>query len=309
MNWLFLLLLPLVLCSNPTPCGLEPLSPRQCRFIFCYPAGFSEFQGLSPRLLLRAPLTSTLPYICLNESDATGLPSGDVRLIKRTGEAFVAVAAEQNRTYARASEFGSGARPLSKRFFGVSEVEFPLMSGRSGVVRKPFKRGQAALLDDVCVVIPIQKYQLVTGVGEDAKRRVMRTTDPRDCIAYRAVIGLIIVQLTWDAADDLDLLVREPDDNPIARFKPESDTKGRLIRDNLVGSCVNGTVGREQVTYRTRATPLTGLYEVQIRHFRACGGPVNWDLQVVLDGTLVLARNGTSTGGRDSVVWDDTFTY
>lgn len=208
------------------------------------------------------------------------------------------------------SAFGNVVPPFGKGHFGVRELALPIIPGKSGVVRKASRGNQTAALDDVCVVIPIQKYQLTNDVRGRSRTEVIRTNQPNDCIAYRAVVGVIIVQLTWDMPDDFDLFVFEPNGTPITRFSPNSPSGGRLLNDNLIRSCKDATTaGREQVTYRTRATPLNGVYRVQVRHFRACGNSVGWNLQVVIDGVVVLDRAGTSNENIDSVVLDDTFRY
>lgn len=63
-------------------------------------------------------------------------------------------------------------------------------------------------MDDLCIMLPITRYRVL-----DVNRTVVRRVETReriDCISIRVRAPLILVELTWNSADDLDLEVTEP---------------------------------------------------------------------------------------------------
>lgn len=281
--------------KNNSPCA------DFCKFTFCLPDGQDTRTTKSPRLLLRDPNVATHPFVCtVDSNDRFGR-------IKRVGEAMVAVANSRPRNFVPISNFklGQVSRRFKKNYFKLREISVPPLPGKLGISRGRSLGDQADFVDDVCVYFPLLKYQIfLNGVRKNVKRAELE-----DCVAFRAVLGVLIIEFTWNAGDDFDLTVTEPNGNVISRSRPRSSTGGRLIRDNNVGTCGIAPVGREQVTYRTRATPLAGTYTVQARHFRSCGPVVDYGLTVIANGKSKLTNSGSTDVGSDELVLTETFTY
>lgn len=115
------------------------------------------------------------------------------------------------------------------------------------------------------------------------------------------------MELSWDSGDDLDLEVREPDGDVVSRDN-ESTKAGELNNDNNVGSCDISPAGKEAILYRNRVPIMPGEYTATIRHFNNCGnGSTKWRLRIVIDGEIVLIRNGNSNANDNAVIGSEPF--
>lgn len=255
-----------------------------------------------PRLLLRDPNVATYPFMCsIDTNERLGK-------IQKVGEAMVAVANSRPRNFVPVSSFASGqVRPaFKKNYFKLCEISFPSLPGKFRISRGKSRGNQDQFVDDVCVYFPLKRYEQVLPSGEILKKK---GTDRSECVGFRAAIGVLIIEFTWNAGDDFDLAVIEPDGNEIDVSIPNSATGGRLIKDNNVGTCGIAPVGREQMAYRTRASPLAGDYKIEVRHFTSCGSPVEYSLVVVANGKKKLIRSGTADVGRNQLVLTETFSF
>lgn len=261
---------------------------RRCRFRFCGPAGAARPAGA--RLLLRAPNTALSARLCRPGR----LP---LARVLASGEANVSAAGGAP---APASQFAPAglAPPLRRDFFKV----FPLPTGRQGVGRKRSFGNQERFLDGLCVVLPMERFEVARGKGGVR----VREGDERDCVSFVTSNPAVLVELSWNTRDNLDLAVEEPDGDVVSREKPRSEN-GRLTNDNNVG-CGRGRSGKEAVVYGSAGEVETGGYTAVVRHTRNCGGPrTRWKVRIVVRGELVKVEKGFSEGGGGQVIAEVPF--
>lgn len=131
---------------------------------------------------------------------------------------------------------------------------------------------------------------MVDGRGDDAA-----------CVKFIAIVPRILVELTWDKADNFDLTVTEPDGTIINRNKLKSNSGGRLVRDQNVDACDLQINGREQILWpiTSESLPLEGLYRVRVIERKGCNtGPAKWSFSVIIGGVNVLFKEGKSDGNK-----------
>lgn len=294
---LSLISLSLGICRkrNPNPCA------DFCKFTFCLTDGFDTPTIPSSRLLLRDPRVATYPFVCAADN------STKIGRIKRVGEAQVACANNRPRTFFPISKYAAGLvhPPFHRKQIRLRPVTFPVLEGKYGISRERSRGNQDVFLDDICVYIPLLRYELFIGERKNFIKRVTLL----DCVAFRAVLGVLVIEFTWSAGNDFDLSVTEPNGNVINNSNDRSPTGGRLIKDNNIGKCGIAPVGREQVTYRTRARPLAGQYLVEVRHFESCGPEVEFALAIIANGVNTILERGTTNAGDNQVVLSKTFTF
>lgn len=310
------------LTSLPIYGQLAPVSRQKdrcgdfCTFYFCKPdADRTVFDVVGPRLIVRDANVASFPFVCRKI-----VPSGrdffnqTVR-VGKTAEALVHPADDRNespRPFVPISKFRPDglSPPYPKTYFSLRDIDrFPPLPGEKGISRSANKGNQEEFIDDLCVYIPIRSYDLL---NEDLSldRRVRRTKELEDCVSFRTTAPRILVELTWDSPDDLDLRVEEPNGNVVSFRKPKTATGGRLIMDNNISNCGIDPVGREQVRWGRPGSPLEGRYIVTVQHFNNCGtGPTNWALAVTIEGENVLFEKGTSDNDKDTRILKAKFNY
>lgn len=140
-----------------------------------------------------------------------------------------------------------GLVKLPRDFFNV--VDIPLGRDAQGVARMGDVRNGYKVLDGVCVVLPIEKYEFVR--GRRNRTRKARGRRLSDCVSFVARTPDLIVDLTWSNNDDLDLIVKGPFKSP-----------GKLVSGDVVSSCRGGqethvvenvSVGRYSILYKFHA--------------------------------------------------------
>lgn len=287
-----------------------------CTFYFCKADGRrTVFEDVGPRLIVRDPNVATHPFVCRKiVTDPSNFLNQTVK-VRKTGEAEVHPAEDRGqspRPFVPISKYSPAglSKKFSKKYFSLREINrFPPIPGESGISRLPSRGNQEDFVDDLCVLLPVKAYDLFKESGS-LDRRVKRTNQREDCLSFRTTAPRILIELTWDSSDDLDVSVEEPDGNVVSFRKPNSPNGGRLILDQNVARCGEDPDGREQVRWGRDGNPKKGSYEVTIKHFNNCGGKATkWSLAVVIDGKLKLFKNGKSNRDNNKRITRTSFTF
>lgn len=292
------------LASAQSRCG------EVCTFYFCKADGKrTVFDQVGPRLLLRDPNVATNPFVC--RKIGGGINQG-VKVVK-TGEAMVHAAVDRTKSpppFVKISQYSPpGLSPkYPKKYFTLKSIGFPPIPGEKGISRSSSSGNQNKFADDLCVKIPIKKYNLLKNDG--SIDRQVKSKAPEDCVSFRSVVPRILVELTWDSSDDFDVSVTEPNGNKISFLKTTSPTGGKLNLDQNVDRCGQDPDGREQIRWLLDSNPLSGMYEVEVKHNRKCNNAATrWTLAVIIDGKLNLIKRGRSRKGKNMSVLKTKFNY
>lgn len=273
----FALLFAAVTWTVNAQCG------RQCRFRICQLNGSNppDLRERGAKILLRGPDTARTGYICRN------FPGGRVLgTVEKTGTATVSKGGVTS-LINRYSPAGLSPR-FPRNYFQLYNILYS--GGLQGIGRRASRGNQEDFLDDLCVTLPIVRYNIADTDGSVV--RTISTSNARDCISFRTTNPAIVVEVAWDSSDDFDLTVEGPSGS------------GRRIRDNNIGRCVNGPPqGKEAVVF-TSADP--GTYKITLNHFNNCGGRTRFTVNAIVNGKRVFQRRGrSSVDGR--VVLDTSF--
>lgn len=225
---------------------------------------------------------------------------------------------EEETTFVRISQYlkGSVTRKFPWNYFSIAKLtERPKLPGEVGITRRTSVGNQENFLNGLCVNLPITKYDILKNSGGVAKS-VSNSRKSEDCVSFRTAIPSILIELTWQSADDIDLSVLEPNGNRIS-FRDDKSVKtgGRLVNDQNVARCGEDSTGREQIRWivdnKDNLEPLKGNYRVQIRHWKNCGnGPTKWNLAIIVRGKLIFRDSGVSNNKkRDSLITQTTFKF
>lgn len=149
---------------------------------------------------------------------------------------------------------------------------------------------QAAMLDQKCVVLPISINNNDRG-------------EPEDCIAFFFDVPKLVVELSWDTANDLDLYVRQPHGGSVWWGGEISASGGHLLHDDTSNSCRTSSGGSEMIYYGGDSIPEKGYYNLEIRQFDNCSGQsTNWRLKAREGSRIVGEWKGTANLGNNSMV-------
>lgn len=134
-----------------------------------------------------------------------------------------------------------------------------------------------------------------------------KTRARRDCVTFVPNLVLLLVELEWWGADDLDLELEEPSGEWVNRNNNKSTNGGEFLVDANSEACFSSKrYGNEEISYKTR--PPIGTYGLIVAHFRNCRrGPTNWRLRVTLGNDVILDKNGSDDGDLGSTVLDTMF--
>lgn len=287
-----------------------------CAFRFCKADGqrsVVESKKNKPRIItLRDAGIASNPFICARLSDSNKLVQVKV---KKSGQAKVLKFKEETK-FTPISKYlkGTVTSSFSKKYFFLKGItERPSIPGEIGIARLTSMGNQEQFLDDLCVNLPIKSYDVLNKKGR-VVNSVSKSKKKEDCIAFRTTVPIILIELTWQNADDIDVRVNEPDGNLIAYFDLQSaKTGGKLNLDQNVARCGEDSTGREQIKWNVRneKRPLDGEYKIQVRHFSTCrDGPTRWNLAVVVNGKLVVRKTGVSKlRGGDQIIDTASFNY
>lgn len=163
----------------------------------------------------------------------------------------------------------------------------------------------------LCIRLPIKTYEIVDRTTRRVKDVVATDGTEKDCVSFRSRASKILVDLSWNSGDDFDLVVKEPGGGELSRFNRESRT-GRLNDDaNDDGCGIPLVSGRETARYLVSTNSVkTGLYFVEVRHFKNCGrGGRKWKLQVSINGKMVQMKQGRSNRDLDKIVARTRFRF
>lgn len=270
----------------------------KCNFRLCMVDAQNSLAPVGRRILLRDPGIAIPPYICREDVQIGSLIE--------TGEAIVQPIKGRSRPVRISKYNPTGlSNKFPRTYFFSSNIGFPILPNRKGIARQGNRGNQDDFSDDLCVQLPITKYQTVNKKG---KTTTISKTGKNDCVSFRTIAPFLVIEMTWGSADDYDIFVTEPDGNVISFKKPKSSkTGGRLINDN-VGACGVAEVGKEQVRYLKSDNALKGKYEVLVRHKKNCGTPSRWTLYAINEGRVVFGRQGVSNKDKNQIVTRGEFT-
>lgn len=287
------------------PCG------DFCVFRFCKADGSrpakSFFMENAPQFLLRDADVASDPFIC-------GIIfKGKMKRVKvkESGQAKIRIGSSATRYIAISNYMQKDVKPrFAPNYFYLRSVTRPPIPGEKGVARRISFGNQEDFIDDVCVILPITAFDIVRFRSGEKKRSVPFIRK-RDCIAFRTIVPSILVELTWQSSDDLNLRVVEPNGNVISNMNPNSTTGGSLILDQYVNGCGKDPDGKEEINWRRGATsPLSGAYTVEVRHFKNCRlGSTRSTLAVVINGKLEVLEHFVSNEDDDKLIKKITFKY
>lgn len=231
-------------------------------------------------------------------------PGLNVGTVLETGEAIV----ERGDTLTPISMFSPPG--LTKNFSAtfLSARRVPTL-GKSSIVKRRSNGNQQTFFRDLCIRLPIYKYQLLDNFG-DLDAIVDTDRSQTDCVSFKARDVQLLVELSWKSSDDLDLALIQPDGQEISRKSKRSSQGGVFFMDVNRKVCDStNPVGREIVRYKNQASLMPGEYIVQIRHHENCKKmKTSWNLRVSMNGVQILIRKGASRRRDDALIGVFAFT-
>lgn len=274
---------------------VRPDCGRKCKFILCKANGRDEPTPFPPRILLRDPIAFP-PFVCRKDIKLNAVLS--------TGEALVRPVRSKGK-FTRISKFRpKGLRPpFSKNHLEVADISFPPLPGKQGIIRNEPSGTQDKFINDLCVQLPITRYQIKKGnkLREVAGKK-------NDCVTFVTIAPKLVIEFTWNSGDDFDMEVKEPSGFVISLSKPRSPS-GRLLGDNNIGLCGSTDNGKEQVRYLRGDGFKGGKYTVKVTHANNCGkGPTDYNLYVIKEGFVIANTGGTSNKNNGKTVVNFSFT-
>lgn len=186
----------------------------------------------------------------------------------------------------------NGGTPYPTNYFRPVRTELTLPNVSSlAVSRVP--RAAMENLDGACARVPIRRW-VENGVEQSGN----------GCVAFSIQVPMVMVELTWDSNDDLDLFVLEPDGSQV--FFQQNSASGKLIRDVGRRSCGRRrrVGGKETIVYFANRAVQPGRYSLFVEHTRNClETSTGWEIRVVVRGRILRRRRGV-TRLRDGGVVD-----
>lgn len=286
-----------------------------CAFRWCDANGLKTFSESNKRtLILRDENTGSIPFVCRRFIKEPGQDISESVRISKVGQAEVHPFADVRQDPAPFVKIAK-YRPegLSPRFrsdyFTLRSIQFPPVPGEKGLARKGSVGNQEEFMDDLCMLLPIKKYNVLADDG--TVLREVTTNERNDCIAARVRAPVILIELTWNSDDDFDLEVTEPNGEKLSFRNRRSATKGKYISEVGTGSCSSqNTDGREQVRWLPNGNAEDGRYRFKVTHFRSCGfGSTTWNLAVIVNGKVVQNKRGQSDKGNGEKVTQGSFIF
>lgn len=192
---------------------------------------------------------------------------------------------------------------FKSNFFGVADVP---IYGKSGLTRKNLIGNQMSFVSSLCIRLPILAFQEMnrrTGVV----RNIRTSGTDKDCVTFRPVPLVLLVELEWEGRDDLDLTLEEPNGETLSKFNQRSEN-GVFRADRNTENCFRRSTrsGKEVIAYQSDAD--SGTYTVTAVHFDNCGdGPTKWNLRVTLGNALLLNKSGEDDESLSSEIFNFTF--
>lgn len=174
-----------------------------------------------------------------------------------------------------------------------------------GVAHETPQGNQASVADGRCFVLPVVRFRIrrrfITYNGIGGRRA--------DCVAFTAELPVVVVELTWDSPDDLDLVVFDPSGEELSVSSAVETRTGTLLADDGVSKCGEPRArGREVSVYRGAAV-RTGQYVALAKHWENCGNGARWRLRVSVRGKTVAMKSGYSRADDDLLVIGSTLRF
>lgn len=271
------LLAAVLLCTFLTAnaqCGLS------CKFRTCLPNTLGLPKPAGGRNLLRSPGISLSGFVCLEDVN--------IGTVRKTGEALV----EVNGTMIPISTYKPPklSRPFRRSQFGLFPI--PFLGGKQGIGRRESRGNQEKFLDNLCVVLPITKYNVIA--EDDAVAERVMSDDEDSCVSFRTRTVEVLTDLTWNSSDDLDIKVITPSGTVLDKNNPLTPD-ARLTETEQENTCDGRTASKETAAIFNPMPAEKGTYTVEITHFKNCmDGPSDWELRFTVNGNLLAKRSGTS---------------
>lgn len=265
--------------QSGNPCGAT------CRFRFC-----RRNNALSVSPIGRRLIVGTFPWAYVCDPNGVNIPGRfDPPRIEINGT-FVdfAVWAASTNTGAVSPNLFNADKSWLRRFFLYRGNPGPIPSGGSFRINVEGASPQLyPLLNDRCLIVPLRFYTTPT-------RRVTTRDTFNDCVSFRTNTPKAAIELRWFGADDLDIVVTEPNGDVLDSTNPTS-TNGRLVFDVGSPTCDTIRAGREVVVYDDAITP--GVYTISIVRKVRCP-------QVTKPRfSFRMIVNGVSIGGESGFAW------
>ena len=186
-------------------------------------------------------------------------------------------------------------------FFTFLPIYFPPFLNQYGLAHTGIRGTQNRFLHKLCVIIPLSKKALRRALSN---RKEVYNREPREyCASIMTVSSLLMISLSWNSVDVLDLSLIEPNGEKIYYDNQESRNGGKLTRDAKGfgnSTCAGNPHGSEGITYNNmrknvKLRPLPGMYTVEVHHVNNCGlGATAFNVAVIIDGVLHKSINGHS---------------
>lgn len=282
----------------PSSLRMSKVCGAQCKFRFCKINEDNSFSPKGKRVNLRDPGIAIPPFICR--------PRQEIGRILETGEAIVGLKGSSVMVPVSNYSPSGLSPPFASDYFGIYGIFFPTLPGKQGVGRGANRGNQDDFAGDLCVKIPIKKYEVV----RRGRKRVV-TVSPRkqskECISFTTNTPLLVAELTWLTGANFDIEVTEPDGNVIRKNQP-SATGGSVINDNNNPGCGVLKAGSEQIRWAKGTNPKRGKYTVTIIQRRNCGTSSLFGIFVISEGRLLAGTTRTASKKR-GVVHKIDFVY
>lgn len=198
-------------------------------------------------------------------------------------------------------------RKFARKFFRVTPITLPPFPGKFSVTRMPFRANQQMFFDDMCVVIPIKKYEVLNADG--SVKKVVTSSRSLECLSFKTVDPNLHFELTWNTDDNLDLSVTEPSGATLSPTNLESAT-GRhnaKTNDDLCGLI---TVGREQVRYLRDPGADSGTYGISVSVKNKCSNkPIELVMSIYSEGKVLSSKSSMLGGSASGVAYTDSYDF
>lgn len=248
--------------------------------------------------LLRPSGTASFPYICRNGTSLAQILSSGEALI-REGDKFVPIS--------KWSPSGLDT-PFSSSVLSFAQIPRTVWSG---VSREDVTPDQWASLNGKCVVLPITKYQLFNPRSKSAKPVTVPAPVPKEsCVAVKLVAPTIHVQLVWEAGDDYDVDIIEPDGTRLFWSSPRSEA-GNWTGGVQSYCQTEIKYQREDIVYMLSKNLQRGNYRVEVRHWGSCRNEfAPWRLAATVNGEIRLRLDGVSNfADSTTIIGRGSFDY
>ena len=176
------------------------------------------------------------------------------------------------------------------------------------ITRKVAVGNQWEFADDLCVILPLQKWKLTDPTTGTVLGPFSRGSDDmKDCVSILTVSSNMFIELEHNSLAEYNIFLKEPSGqiiDPVNNKSPSGGQHEKNRKDFTPRPCWMAPsfpgytpMRREIVRYPIGVTPPSGQYRVRVEKRDDCdSGPIDFRLQVVLDGSVILKQR-RMTGG------------